>query len=127
MHVLQRKGGMAQYSAQILAYIQWVTKVQQDSDPNNMDTEGEPKYYLSGQVYDQPWCRPQNDGPALRAIALIAIANELLTMPAYGKAWVQQHLYDETLSNPLPIKRDLEFVSHHWTDDCCDPWEEISG
>ncbi len=31
----------------------------------------EPKFFIpSGDPYNQPWCRPQNDGPALRAMAL---------------------------------------------------------
>eukprot|EP00035_Acanthoeca_spectabilis_P024581 m.454487 g.454487 ORF g.454487 m.454487 type:complete len:490 (-) comp20681_c0_seq1:37-1506(-) len=127
MHVLLKRGGVDTYSDQVNAYIGWVSKVQHDSDPNSgMMIEGEPKYYLSGSVYDQPWCRPQNDGPALRAIALIEVANQMLQKPN-GKQWVQTHLYDATLSNPLPVKQDLEFVAHHWVDQCCDPWEEIFG
>lgn len=41
-------------------------------DPNGIDVRIEPKYYLpDGPVFDEGWCRPQNDGPGLRAISLM--------------------------------------------------------
>lgn len=33
----------------------------------------------SGNIYDGGWCRPQNDGPGLRAITLLSYANVLLS------------------------------------------------
>ena len=36
-------------------------------NPNGIDPRCEPKFYIETQEpYDGGWCRPQNDGPALR-------------------------------------------------------------
>lgn len=32
---------------------------------------GEPKFMIDGSAFTGPWGRPQRDGPALRAIALM--------------------------------------------------------
>lgn len=86
---------------------------------------GEPKFYVNGNVYDKPWGRPQNDGPALRAISLIHWANILI---AEGQeASVKQKLYDSSLPSQSPIKKDLEYISHHWKDPSYDLWEEVKG
>jgi glucoamylase len=39
---------------------------------------GEPKYDINITVFNEPWGRPQPDGPALRASAFIAYGNHLL-------------------------------------------------
>jgi glucoamylase len=53
------------------AYQNWVGTVQKKSDPNNIDVRTEPKFTISdANPYDGKWCRPQNDGPALRALSL---------------------------------------------------------
>lgn len=38
----------------------------------------EPKYYTNETAFTDAWARPQRDGPALRAIALIAYSNWLV-------------------------------------------------
>jgi glucoamylase len=86
---------------------------------------GEPKFYVNGNVYQGPWGRPQNDGPALRAVSLIHWANILL---AEGDdAIVRQKLYDSRLPSESLIKKDLEYISHHWKDPSFDLWEEVKG
>ena len=36
-------------------------------NPNGIDARCEPKFYIETmEPYDGGWCRPQNDGPALR-------------------------------------------------------------
>merc|ERR1712212_1318269 len=53
------------------AYVGWVQKVQQKDDPNGIDVRVEPKFTIpDGNPYTGGWCRPQTDGPALRAMAL---------------------------------------------------------
>merc|ERR1712076_72167 len=53
------------------AYVKWVGIVQIKPDPNNIDVRIEPKFEIpSGDPYTGGWCRPQTDGPALRAMAL---------------------------------------------------------
>jgi glucoamylase len=39
---------------------------------------GEPKFNVDQTAFTGPWGRPQRDGPALRATALIAYANYLI-------------------------------------------------
>lgn len=75
---------------------------------------GEPKFNADGTGYSGPWGRPQNDGPALRALTLTRYA---------------QKLTDETLRVKYytAIKRDLEYVSHNWQKPDFDLWEEVKG
>jgi len=41
-------------------------------DPNNVDVRVEAKFEIpSGTPFNGGWCRPQTDGPGLRAITLI--------------------------------------------------------
>ncbi|OFZ19830.1 MAG: hypothetical protein A2Z20_09010 [Bdellovibrionales bacterium RBG_16_40_8] len=84
---------------------------------------GEPKYNVDGSAYNEPWGRPQNDGPALRALTLTRFANLLLEEGRHDV--VRDILYDGTVNSV--IKTDLEFVSSHWQDPCFDLWEETYG
>ncbi|WP_127716158.1 glycoside hydrolase family 15 protein [Halobacteriovorax sp. HLS] len=86
---------------------------------------GEPKYYVDGRAYLEPWGRPQNDGPALRAITLIKFANTLLDNGEVEL--VKSLLYNSSIPATSVIKRDLEYVSHHWSEDSFDYWEEVRG
>lgn len=88
---------------------------------------GEPKFHADGRAFDGPWGRPQNDGPALRAITLSYLA---FVWIREGKTkQVQEMLYDgkhPNASNSI-IKMDLEYVANHWQQKSYDLWEEISG
>jgi glucoamylase len=89
---------------------------------------GEPKFNLNGSAFDQPWGRPQDDGPALRILVLARLANKLLDGgQADAVAFVKNKLYDSQLPTSSVIKTDLEYVSNIWTKTCFDPWEEIRG
>lgn len=79
---------------------------------------GEPKFYVDGRVYDGGWCRPQNDGPALRAITFLQIAREL-------RSHGDTDLADQHLRSV--IRRDVEFVKSVWRESNCDLWEEVYG
>lgn len=116
---------LSEYLADMQSYVQWVLKVQFDSDPNGIDIRGEPKFYLpGGACYDQGWLRPQNDGCALRAATLIEFCQVLL---ANGmKSYVTQYLWNGDATKP-GIARDLDYVIQHWADDAGDPWEEVRG
>jgi glucoamylase len=86
---------------------------------------GEPKFFLDGRPFDEPWGRPQNDGPALRALTLIRYARALL---ARGQAeFVRHWLYRAELPGRTVIKRDLEYVAEHWREPSFDLWEEELG
>merc|ERR1711935_306687 len=72
------------------SYTNWVLKVQNQADPNNIDIRTEPKYTIpDGVPYTGAWCRPQTDGPSLRAAALIEYAQYLLK--SGKKDYVQQN------------------------------------
>jgi glucoamylase len=86
---------------------------------------GEPRFNVDGSVNTEPWGRPQNDGPALRALLFTRLANQFL---AEGRTdYVRDHLYAPVLPANSVIKADLEFVAHHWQDRCIDLWEEVWG
>lgn len=86
---------------------------------------GEPKFNVDGTGYGLDWCRPQNDGPALRALTLIRFANDLLD---HGEVdLVRSSLYGAQLPANTVVKADLEYVSHHWKDMNCEIWEEVQG
>lgn len=90
----------------------------------------EPKFHVDGKPFTHPWGRPQRDGPALRALALIPYAHWLLDRgyPA-DRAFVVNHLYN---SNALRrsgsvIKNDLEEIANMWSLPSFDIWEELDG
>jgi len=93
--------------------------------PNKSGGLGEPKFNVDGSAFNGDWGRPQNDGPALRAIALIHFATIMLK-EGQG-TYVRQVLYDGKIPTESVIKADLEYVAHHWQDSCVDLWEEIGG
>lgn len=86
---------------------------------------GEPKFYVDGTPYDLPWGRPQNDGPAIRAMALIKFAN--IKLEQGENEFVRQVLYDGKLPSHSVIKADLEYVALNWSRASFDLWEEVSG
>lgn len=98
--------------------------------PNPSDQEssgrlGEPKFHADGSAFTAGWGRPQNDGPALRALMLTRLAR--FWMGANRTHDVRRLLYDGRQPTDSPIKADLEFVSHEWNKPSFDIWEEISG
>ena len=86
---------------------------------------GEPKFNVDGTAYSLEWGRPQNDGPALRALTLIRFARLRLAQGAID--WVRARLYDGLIPTHSVIKSDLEFISHHWREHSFDVWEEVKG
>lgn len=86
---------------------------------------GEPKFHVDGRAYDEDWGRPQNDGPALRAITLIEFARTLLR-EGEGEL-VRSFFYDGKIPTASVIKADLEFTAHHWREPNFDLWEEVLG
>lgn len=79
---------------------------------------GEPKFNVDGSAFTGAWGRPQRDGPALRAIAMIG----------YGK-WLVANGYTSTASSlvwPL-VRNDLAYVAQYWNQTGFDLWEEVSG
>lgn len=103
----------------------WVTLSQKQQTIKTLSGLGEPKFNADGSAFNDPWGRPQNDGPALRAIALIRLARILLK-EGHG-SYVTKTLYDSTHPTQSVIKKDLEHVSHEWRKPTFDLWEEVRG
>jgi glucoamylase len=85
---------------------------------------GEPIFTVTGDIYPHPWGRPQNDGPAIRALAM---ADYALSLLAAGRTEEANRLYRPELPPQTPIKRDLEYVAHRWHEQSYDLWEEVQG
>ena len=74
---------------------------------------GEARLAADGRLDILQWSRPQNDGPALRALALM------------------RYWRNESLRPLLPlaamralIEADLDYTVKHWREPCYDIWEE---
>ena len=109
------------YRSMLLDFSEFSRKNQTTSTLGEL---GEPKFEMDGRAVNEWWARPQNDGPALRAIALIRLAWGLLEEGREAEVW---KLYDGKLPTSSVIKADLEYVSHHWKELCFDLWEELKG
>ncbi|KAK1997637.1 family 15 glycosyl hydrolase [Colletotrichum falcatum] len=79
---------------------------------------GEPKFEVDLRPYTGDWGRPQRDGPALRAIAIIGYAK-----------WLVANGYSSTASSVLwpVIRNDLNYVAQYWNQTGFDLWEEVRG
>ena len=77
----------------------------------------EPKFEIpSGDPYTGGWCRPQTDGPALRAMAL----------SKWGMVLNSAGQSDTAKSDVWPlVSFDMEWVVENWASTGCDLWEEV--
>lgn len=99
------------------SYVNWVKKVQGETDPQGYDVRINPKFELpNGEVYVGGWCRPQTDGPGLRSASLQLFADLLLKNG-------QQSYVTSTLVQS--IKFDIDWILSNWQSDGCDLWEEV--
>lgn len=106
----------------IQQYITAQAKLQAVSNPSGDLSDGsglgEPKFNVNDTAFTGAWGRPQRDGPALRATALIKYANQLLSS---GKQSIVK-------SNIWPIvSNDLNYVAQYWNQTGFDLWEEVQG
>ncbi len=85
---------------------------------------GEPIFTVSGDIYPFEWGRPQNDGPAIRALAMINFCESLLRQGRFAEA---RYLYSNELPAKSVIKIDLEYVASKWQEQNYDLWEEVKG
>ncbi|RHZ59208.1 hypothetical protein CDV55_102012 [Aspergillus turcosus] len=79
---------------------------------------GEPKYNVDMTAFTGAWGRPQRDGPALRATALVDFGN-----------WLIDNGYSSyAVNNVWPIVRnDLSYVAQYWSQTGFDLWEEVNS
>nr|BAU78332.1 glucoamylase2 [Pholiota microspora] len=102
-------------------YLSAQTALQQVSNPSGTVSTGglaEPKFNIDGTAFSGPWGRPQRDGPALRATALITYANWLIAES--NTTFVTNSLW------PV-IKLDLDYVATFWNQSTFDLWEEVDS
>lgn len=87
------------------------------------------KFNPDGTRFTQ-WMRPQNDGPALRAVTIIRLSHQLLQEK---QKKLVKHLFDgsapsqDGINAAGVIKADLDYIVGHWTDVSYDPWEEVKA
>ena len=104
----------SKYFHLILNYIENESKLQKIKSESEL---GEPKYNINGTVYDKPWGRPQNDGPALRSIILFKFLD------------IIKHNYETLIENliiPI-IRKDIYYIIDNFDKPCFDIWEELNG
>ncbi len=73
---------------------------------------GEPRFNVDGSAYTGVWARPQNDGPALRALTLLHALEK-------GVSPKRQEMISQILET------DLDFIQKHSNEPSFDIWEEI--
>lgn len=114
------------------SYVDWCMKVENAKTPNGINILVEPKFELPNvNVFTEPWCRPQNDAPGLKAIALIEYVNLLWDQ---GENETLNDLISEYLWTKSPWKNkggiifhNLEYVVNNWASYTCDIWEEVAS
>ncbi|EED14963.1 glucoamylase precursor, putative [Talaromyces stipitatus ATCC 10500] len=114
--------GASDLESTIKDYINIESVLQGVSNPSGSITDGsglgEPKFNVDGTAFTGAWGRPQRDGPALRATAMIAYANYLIdngqTSTAKEIIW------------PI-VQNDLAYVAQYWNQTTFDLWEETQG
>jgi glucoamylase len=92
-------------------------QVDTQNTPTVCQCLGEPKFNPDGSAFSGPWGRPQNDGPAERAITLMKIINRFK-----GK-------HDDFIKKTImtALKKDLDYTARVWEEPCFDLWEEVNG
>lgn len=120
-----KAGATTQYQKVLFQYA--TARATEQNDPNLQTGLGEPKFYLNNTIFEKPWGRPQNDGPATAAITLMEFADSYLKKGGNSSA-VMQKIYDSTnYPKTAPVKKDLLFVASNWTSSSFDLWEEESS
>lgn len=94
-------------------------EIQQISNPSGsppLDGLGEPKFYVNKTAFLGEIGRPRRDGPAIRAISMVAWANYHLSQKDIS--YVKNVLWPS-------IKLDLDYTSSNWNKTTYDVWEEV--
>ncbi|KAH9936549.1 glucoamylase [Fomitopsis serialis] len=79
---------------------------------------GEPKFNINETAFTGDWGRPQRDGPALRATAIMTYATYLWN--SGNTSYVTETLW------PV-IELDLNYVADNWNQSTFDLWEEVDS
>lgn len=109
----------------VIDHMKFNAKIQASSQSAN--GLGEPKFWVTGLPFTGPWGRPQNDGPALRSINHARVLDIALREKWPEANQLVPFLYSTKIPADSLIKRDTEFVAHHWREPNFDLWEEVYG
>lgn len=147
-------GGDASLQPTIDRYITAQAKLQAIYNPSGDLSDGaglgEPKFNADGTAFTGAWGRPQRDGPALRATALItyarwliangkgssittdAAANGTTSAAANGTTSAVVNGTTTEIADPTAllwpvISNDLNYVGQYWNQTGFDLWEETGG
>ncbi|KAF7298019.1 Glucoamylase [Mycena chlorophos] len=105
-----RSGDNLELKPLIEQFIQAETKLQSVANPSGNISSGglgEPKFNADMSAFTGAWGRPQRDGPALRAIAVMTYTNDASVWPM--------------------VKADLDYVLSDWNLSTFDLWEEVNS
>merc|ERR1719456_1946282 len=98
---MQTASKLADVEEKMDSWLAWVERSGNQADPNGIDILTEPKFLIpSGKPFTGGWCRPQNDGPGLRAITLMALAKK--NPGVAERAWSS-------------VKRELDWIVANYT------------
>ncbi|CRG83125.1 glucoamylase [Talaromyces islandicus] len=115
-------GGNSDLESVIKEYISTSASIQGISNPSGDLSDGsglgEPKFMVNATAFTGDWGRPQRDGPALRATAMMAYANYLIGNGDNSTA--------DSIVWPI-VKNDLAYVAQYWNKTGFDLWEETDG
>ncbi|KAE8385269.1 Six-hairpin glycosidase-like protein [Aspergillus alliaceus] len=115
------RGGDANLLPTIEEYISSQARIQGVSNPSGGLSSGglgEPKLNADESAFTGAWGRPQRDGPALRATAMIA----------FGEWLIENGHTDIATDSVWPVVRnDLSYVAQYWNQSGFDLWEEVQG
>lgn len=117
----------ARFGEMMESYIDFSRRTQDRAGSSKL---GEPRFNFAGEPYTGEWGRPQNDGPASRVLTLAPYLNDLISQkPNVNAKRLIELLYkkeDPKRAKSL-IKRDLEYIAHHFQEKSSDLWEEKTG
>ncbi|MCA9581056.1 MAG: hypothetical protein KC416_04635 [Myxococcales bacterium] len=77
---------------------------------------GEPKYTPHATAFNEKWGRPQNDGPAMRALVHLRLEQRALARGEVPGGFGSARL--------ASLRSDLDYIVHNWREASYDVWEE---
>lgn len=113
--------GKTSLETQIQDYISSQAALQGVSNPSGGLCSGglaEPKYNVDLSAFTGAWGRPQRDGPALRATAMIGYARYLISKGQTSTV--------NSIIWPI-VQNDLSYVTQYWNQTGFDLWEEVNS
>ncbi|EME30177.1 Glucoamylase [Galdieria sulphuraria] len=84
---------------------------------------GAAHFLVNGSAYPGGWCT-ENDGPALRALAVIKFTYAYLQKGG-NISYIRDHVFGPT--NNTLTRADLDYIARVWPNENCGPWEELYG